>query len=273
MKLGFIGTGNMGSALIQAFVESNAVWPENVHIMNRSTDKALQLKERIRGIHVEETSESVIQKTDVHFICVKPLDMLQVIRDITPFLRPTSILISITSPVSTADIEEIVPCSVARVIPSITNRACAGLSLVTYGERCDNRAKEKLKRLLQHISQPVCIEENVTRVSSDIACCGPAFISFLLQKMCTAAVEETEITKEEAVKLTTSMIIGLGKLLEENVYTLETLQEKVTVKGGITGVALEALEEGVGDTFSEVFRRTHEKYAVEKAHISKEKVK
>lgn len=85
-------------------------------------------------------------------------------------------------------------------------------------------------------------------------------MSYLVQRFIDAAVEETDITKEEAVIMSTEMLVGLGKLLETGRYTLPALQEKVCVKGGVTGEGLKALESGVQDMFNRVFQRTHDKY-------------
>jgi competence protein ComER len=56
------------------------------------------------------------------------------------------------------------------------------------------------------------------------------------------------------------MIIGMGKLLESEIYTLPTLQKKVCVTGGVTGKGIEVLEEVVGDMFEKIFHVTHQKY-------------
>lgn len=56
------------------------------------------------------------------------------------------------------------------------------------------------------------------------------------------------------------MIIGMGKLLETEIYTLPTLQEKVCVKGGVTGEGIKVLEKEVGEMFEKVFHVTHKKF-------------
>lgn len=76
--------------------------------------------------------------------------------------------------------------------------------------------------------------------------------------MIEAAVEETDISKEEATSLSEDMLVGLGRLIEKRVYTLPTLQDKVCVKGGVTGEGIKALEAGVQDMFHRLFK-THMK--------------
>ena len=67
------------------------------------------------------------------------------------------------------------------------------------------------------------------------------------------------------------MLIGLGDLLSKGIYTLPTLQEKVCVKGGITGEGIKVLEASkIDETFADVFRATHEKFAEDIEEIEKQ---
>ena len=86
---------------------------------------------------------------------------------------------------------------------------------------------------IQKYFYSLVIEEDITRVSSDIASCGPAFFSYLLQCFINAAVDKTNITHEEATTLVSEMVVGMGKLLEKGIFTLPTLQEKYALKAAL----------------------------------------
>lgn len=259
MNAGFIGTGNMGKILIEAFIESNALKPSAIHITNRTFEKAANLKKQYPRINLYLTPEEIARQSELIFICVKPLDIHPLLVKLSPYLRKDQCIISITSPINVEQLQSIVDCQVARAIPSITNRALSGVSLLTYGN-CSPSMRRSIEELFQAISNPFTIEDHITRVSSDIVSCGPAFFSYLLQRFIDAAVRETEITKHQAVQLTSEMVIGLGKLLESELYTLPTLQEKVCVKGGVTGEGISVMEAEIGEVFEHLFQRTHRKY-------------
>lgn len=265
MNIGVIGTGNMGTILIRALIDSQAVDASKLTIMNRTTAKAEKIKAQYPAVNVAESPEEVASVSDIIFICVKPHDIHPLLADIKEQLPQEKLLVSITSPVSVEQLASAVDAQTARMIPSITNRALHGISLLTFGETTTEQNRELLVDMCSKFSHPTMIEEDITRVASDIVSCGPAFISYLLQRMINAAVSETEITKEKATELTSQMMIGFGKLLEKEIFTLETLQEKVCVKGGITGEGISVLESELGDVFEHLFIRTHEKYAEDKA--------
>lgn len=270
MKIGIIGTGNMGRILAEALIDGNAVSPSSMTITNRTIAKALDIQKIYPGLAIGQNAIEVAENSDAIFICVKPHNMLDVLERINSVLNKDKCIISITSPISVEQIERKVDCSVMRIIPSITNRALAGVSLFTYGPRCSSEWKNDLNALFKKVSVPVEIEENVTRVASDIVSCGPAFFSHLVQSFISAAVKETEIDQETATVLASEMLIGLGELLSKNHYTLPTLQEKVCVKGGITGEGIKVLDSETGDMFEKIFKATHKKFEEELVKVQEQ---
>ncbi|WP_078545518.1 late competence protein ComER [Litchfieldia alkalitelluris] len=260
MNIGIIGTGNMGKILIDAFIESMTIPPSGITITNRTFSKAEKIKTSYPDINVATSASHVAQSSDIIFICVKPLEIHPLLQELNEVLTQNKCIVSITSPISVEQLESVVDCQVARIIPSITNRALAGVSLFTFGERCTASTRDYLEGLFEQISTPVHIDQDITRVASDIVSCGPAFFSYLLRRFINAAVSETKISEEQAVVLASSMIMGMGKLLEKEIFTLSTLQEKVCVKGGVTGQGIKVLEEELGEVFEHLYKSTHDKY-------------
>jgi competence protein ComER len=263
MKLGMIGTGNMGRILAEALIDGNAVSPSSMMITNRTLAKAFEIQKIYPDLTVGQSALEVAENCDAILVCVKPLQVWDVLEQIQPALTKQKCIISITSPISVEQLERKVNCSVMRIIPSITNRALAGVALFSYGENCTPEWRSFFQTIFQKISVPVEINEEVTRVASDIVSCGPAFFSHLVQSFITAAVKETEIDENTATQLASEMLIGLGELLRKKHYSLPTLQEKVNVKGGITGEGIKVLDSETGDMFEKLFQATHRKFADE----------
>ncbi|MGE6375441.1 late competence protein ComER [Peribacillus muralis] len=269
-KIGVIGTGNMGTILIEAWLEAKILNPADLIITNRTLSKALTLKEKHPDIEVAESAAEIAQQADYVFICVKPLQIDSLLTDIKHHINKEQLVISITSPLSVAQLESAVKAPCARFIPSITNRVGSGVSLLSFGEGCSKEAQTALHELASAISAPVVIENDITRVASDIVSCGPAFFSYLAQVFIDAACQTTKIDKETATTLTENMLIGLGELLGKGVYTLPALQEKVCVKGGITGEGIKVLEAETGEMFHHLFQATHEKFAEDLHEVEKQ---
>lgn len=260
MIVGIIGTGNMGTILIDAFISSEALRAEQLIITNRSLQKARVIANRYKRIKVASNNIEIIQSAHLVFICVKPKELPHVFSEIQAIIKPEQCVVTITSPLSESQLDTLVNCSTARIIPSITNRALSGVSLFTFGKKCTNEWRKTLFHLFKKISRPIEIDKSNTRIAADITSCGPAFISFLLQKFIQAAVTVGGMSEVQTMKLTEEMIIGFAQLLKMNKYNLVTLQEKVCVKGGITGEGIRVLENGVGTMFEEMFKATNSKF-------------
>ncbi|GGD71783.1 late competence protein ComER [Paenibacillus nasutitermitis] len=260
MKVGFIGIGSMGSLLIDSLVGSGALEPSNITASNRTFAKAEKLAMQHPGLHaVQHNSDAVIGQ-DIIFLCIKPLEFKPVLEEISGIVREDQIIVSITSPVMIKQLEELLPCKIAKVIPSITNYVCCGATLCMFGNRLNESDMSRLKRLFSAISTPLIIDEKHTRIVSDISSCGPAFMAYVLQCFIDAAVQETGISREEAVVVASAMLLGTGQLLTDGGMSPEALQARVSVPGGITAQALALLEQELSGVFNAVIQTTHAKY-------------
>ncbi|UTR14350.1 late competence protein ComER [Salipaludibacillus sp. LMS25] len=268
-QLGFIGTGSMGSILLESFIKAG-IPEEMIHVTNRSVDKVKNIKAQFKHVSDHSSTHVLANSADWIFICTKPADMVGVLKELSTYLKPHHVIITITSPLQVEEAEELLnktKTPVVRFIPSIVNLSLQGPSLVTFGDRCSNELKKELKQLFNLISSPVSITPDITRAASDLASCGPAFISFLVRQMIKGAVEETGIKEGTALQITESMLIAYGELLKGRQFDLATLQKRVTVPGGVTGVGLDVLEKDTKNTFHDMFKATHQKYAHDREHI------
>ncbi|WP_027091185.1 late competence protein ComER [Cohnella thermotolerans] len=261
MKVGLIGVGSMGGLLAGSFLRAGALSPAEVTIASRTLSKAEALAGRYPGLAVAPSNAVAAQNADLVFLCVKPLDFRAVLDDILPVLTPEQIVVSITSPVKIALLEELVPSKVAKIIPSVVNEAGIGATLFMFGTRLDERDRERLLRLFSAISRPVEIPEEDIRVASDLSSCGPAFFAYLLEQFIEAAVDTTGIARELATVLACEMLAGTSRLLREGGCSPAELQRRVSVPGGITAIALEELGKATEGAFSRVLQKTHEKFA------------
>ncbi|MUT66631.1 late competence protein ComER [Paenibacillus sp. NEAU-GSW1] len=260
MKVGFVGTGTMGSLLIEAFVSSGALEPSQINVSNRNFSKAQTVANRHPGIQAKTANAECAIGCNVVFLCVKPLEFKKVVDELLPVVRPEQLIVSITSPVMIEYLEEFMPCKIAKVIPSVTNSVLSGATLCIYGSRVEDEDRSRLESLLSHISQPLQIEESYTRIVSDISSCGPAFFACLLEQFIDAAVYETGISKDEATSVASAMLLGTGLLLTEGGLTPADVQAKVAVPGGITAQALRLLRRETEGVFNRLIQTTHAKF-------------
>jgi competence protein ComER len=260
MKVGFIGTGSMGSLLIESFINSNALKAQQISASNRTHSKVTELARRYPGLHAAQSNRETAAESDVLFICVKPLESKAVTDEIRNVITEEQIVVSITSPVQIRILEHALKAKVSKIIPSITHQVGSGASLCIHGSRITEEDRTLLEELMSHISRPIRVKESYTRITSDFSSCGPAFLAFFMDQWIQAAVQATGIDRTELCALAGEMIIGTGKLLTEGGMTPAELQARVAVPGGITAEALALLDISLHSVFPELIQTTHNKY-------------
>ncbi len=267
MKVGFIGTGTMGSMLIRTWINNGALNASDIHVYNRTGSKALALKDDYSTLVIEPTIQTLLAHTECIFLCAKPKDIVHILSQYKSFFRKDQVIISITSPISVDDMEKIIPSSCARMVPSILNQVQKGSMLLTFGQHCEEIWVAFLHKLAESLSNPIETDDEHIRIGADLASCGPAFLCFMLQKMVEGAQMATGLNDTKSAELVKEMMIGTGELLERKNYSLEDLQKLVMVKGGITGKGIEFLESQIGDTFTKLFKKTEAIFQEDKAII------
>lgn len=260
MRVGFIGTGSMGSILIESFIRSGALNPEQIIATNRTLKKVERLAQSYPGLQVAPSNKQTAEESDLLFLCVKPMEFKAVIDEIQAVVSSQQTVVSITSPVLIGHLEALLPCKIAKIIPSITNYVLSGATLCIYGDRMLPEDEVLLENLLSHISAPIRVSEQYTRISSDLSSCGPAFLAFFVEKFVEAAVKTTGISEAEATQLASEMTLGTGKLLTTGGFTPSELQKRVAVPGGITAEGLHIMEKELRGVFYDLIRTTHAKY-------------
>ena len=267
ITVGFIGIGTMGSMLIEAFLRAGTFLPEQVFIHNRTPQKALAMAQKYPGITVTSSNQDIARQTDWLFLCVKPLEFQPLLDEISPHLQPSQTVVVIASPVQLRHLEERIPCKLIKFIPSLTNLSCSGACLLTFHPSISAEERARWNQLFSAIGTPVEISESHTRIASDLSSCGPAFLSLILAKMVEAATEETGLPRLLAEMLVIHMLNGTAQLLLQEGLSLQEIQRRIAVPGGITQQGLDLLSDQLGGVFHRLFQTTQAKYAEDIRHM------
>jgi len=266
MNTGFIGVGSMGGMLVRAFLRSRALAPQDVWAANRSRARLDALAAQFPDIHVVSDSQIALQ-CELIFLCLSASDIAAVLAQIDLHLSPRQLLLTIAGAIRLRDLEERVPCRVAKLIPSITQEIGGGIALLMYGSRVTAEDRSLLENLLGRISQPVAIPESLARPAIGLASGGPALFAYLLQSMAEEAVQSnSDLSPELARKLVQETAGATMKLVSEANMTYEEIIGRVAAPGGMTALAIEVLSRYVPQAWQTVFRETAERGA--RAHES-----
>lgn len=238
-QYGFIGTGSMGSMLVKKFVDTGMIEPAATYI-NSKNGLSSEALARTTQIVASPSNRTVAEKTDILFICVKPLQVREVLKEIQASLKPETLLVSIAGCVSLACFEEWTLGKVhcVRVIPSVTSEQKSGISLVSWGHNLTLQDKENVLNLFGAISKVVEATEENLEICTNLTSCGPALISAMMKELVDAAVRTGAIKPSLAEYLVKETMVGTSALLENGSLGFNDIIRRVATRGGST-------EEGV----------------------------
>jgi len=116
---GIIGTGHLGSMLAEEFVRRGAISREELWVSNRSQEKAQRLARKL-GVRAADNLK-VAERSDVLFLCVRPVDLKGVIAETSELLTPDKLIVSVAVDFSLRQLESLCRARAARAIPSVAS--------------------------------------------------------------------------------------------------------------------------------------------------------
>ena len=270
MQYGFIGTGSMGSMLVKKFVETGVIEPGDTYINSKNGLSSEALAKTTQAI-ASPSNRAVAEGADVLFICVKPLQVRDVLKEIQGSLKPGALLVSIAGCVSLAQLEDWtlgrVHC--VRVIPSVTSEQKSGISLVTWGHNLTAQDKDKVLNLFGAISKVVEVTEEDLETCTNLTSCGPALISAMMKEFVDAAVRTGAIKPSLAEYLVKETMIGTAALLEYGSLGFEDVIVRVATKGGSTEEGVKVFHAQLPSACDEAIRSIMEKRLKVSDEVSK----
>lgn len=266
-RLGFIGTGNMGAALIHA--AANSGYAKECLLTNRTKQKAEQLAQEC-GCTVANNNSEVAQQAYYIMLGVKPHLMAGVLREIAPVLKKRQqagerfVLVSMAAALTIEMLKEMVDGEypVLRIMPNTPCAIGKGMVLVTPDSLVQPQETEELCKLLQAAGRFDPIEESLMDAGSVIAGCTGAWACMMMEGLADGAVQ-TGIPRAKAIEYAAQAVMGAAALVLESGKHPGQLKDEVCSPAGSTIVGVHAFERAglrgaAMDAVTEAFARTNQ---------------
>lgn len=215
--------------------------PSEVHGSDVDLRRLATLRKRC-GIRTHCRNRDVVRSAQVIFIAVKPHQIRNVLEDIRGAVSDRHLIISIAAGVPLSFIESILARGrMVRVMPNMPCLVSAGMSVFTLGSRTTSADRRTVRRLLGSFGQVLELPETVFDSVTAISGSGPAFFSYLLDKMADAAINKG-LDRKIALRLAEQTMFGTAKLLMEHGIDPGELVAAVATPNGTTVAGLSILE-------------------------------
>jgi len=239
IKLGFIGVGNMGGAIIRGLVAGGHVDPKN--LVYSDPDPARQAQMTDLGVVAAADNAAVLQ-AQVVVLAVKPQILPQVLSGIKEFARPGQLIISIAAGISLTALEEALPaCRVIRVMPNAPTLVGAGMAALAPGSGITPEDLALALELFKAAGEAVVVEERLMDAVTGLSGSGPAFVAVFIEALTDGGVK-MGLPRTLAHTMALHTVLGAARLCHEEELHPALLKDLVTSPGGTTIAGLHALE-------------------------------
>jgi pyrroline-5-carboxylate reductase len=244
LRVAILGAGKMGGILLQAFLKSKVLEPEQIMATVEHADRAAQLSAQW-GVDVSTDNVAAAMAANLILIGLKPATVPEVVRQIRPALTPEKLLISIAASVKTETIAHAadMEIGVVRAMPNTPSMLGAGIAALSRGQHATQEQLDLASFLFTTVGRTVVVEEKHLDAVTGLSGCGPAFIYIILESLAEAGVK-VGLPRDVATLLAAQTTYGAAKMVLETGYHPALLKDAVTTPAGCTIDGILELEEG-----------------------------
>jgi pyrroline-5-carboxylate reductase len=240
-KIGFIGTGKMGEALIKGLLYSRLISPDKIFASDADTAKLQSLEKNFQINTCKDNCDAVLN-SDIIIIAVKPQTVPAVLKEIGSSIKD-KLLISIAAGVPIETYEHALPAGtkIVRVMPNIAAIVREAASAICSGSTVTVEEEAIAKEIFNSIGRTVILPEYLMDAVTGLSGSGPAYIFMIIEALADGGVFEG-LDRNTAKILAAQTVLGAARMvLDDRIHTAE-LKDMVTSPAGTTIRGIRVLE-------------------------------
>jgi pyrroline-5-carboxylate reductase len=243
-KLGIIGAGKLGDALITGLLKKGEVQRDSIHASVGHEQSIPRVQEKL-GIQATVDNREVVRQSNIILIAVKPQNMDTVVREIAPVLNPKHLLITVAASVTTSFIEQRLTGDIP-VVRAMPNTPCvlgAGMTVLSGGKFATQEHLQTAESIFRCVGETVFLDESLMDGVTGLSASGPAYLYVVIESLAEAGVK-LGIPREVSTLLAAQTMLGAARMVLESKAHPALLKDMVTTPAGCTIDGLLELEEG-----------------------------
>lgn len=240
--IGFIGSGNMGGAIIGGVLSSQLVSPTDIIASDISKIALESLKEKY-GIRVADDNLEVVKESDILFLSVKPNIYPMVIEEIREHIKDNTTIVAIAAGQSIKKIESLFQKEIklAKVMPNTPALVGEGMAAISPNKNVSGEELADVQAIFNSIGKSEVVGEYLMDVVTGISGSSPAYVYMFIEAMADAAVSEG-MPRAQAYEFAAQGVLGAAKMVLETGTHPGVLKDQVCSPGGTTIAAVCELE-------------------------------
>jgi pyrroline-5-carboxylate reductase len=241
--IGFIGAGNMASALIRGLLAARIYRPSGVWVADPVARQRRTLQRR-HGIGAARDNRELVRGSRTVVLAVKPQVLPQVLEEIQPEVTADKLFVSIVAGFPLRRLEQGLGGSakVVRTMPNTPALLGRGMTAVARGKNARVSDERLALRIFRAVGDALTVgDEALLDPVTGLSGSGPAYVYLFAEALIDGAVREG-VPLPVARRLAFQTLDGAAAMLRESGLGPRELREMVTSPGGTTLAGLASLE-------------------------------
>ncbi len=241
-KIGVVGAGHIGTAVIGGLVRAKLTSPKNIIASRRNTGSLDDIAGKL-GIHTTSDNRKVVKSSEIVILAVKPINAREVMSEIKDLVTPQHIIISVMAGIKTSFINSYlgVECPVIRTMPNTPVLVDAGATAISKGGFATDEHLKLALTIFKSVGSVEVVPESLLDAVTGLSGSGPAYVYMVIEAMTDGGVK-MGIPRQIAFRLAAQTVFGASKLVIETGKHPAILKDEVTTPGGTAIAAVHELE-------------------------------
>ena len=242
-SIGFLGAGQMASALGGGFVRAGVVTSSGLYAYDIAENALTKFTQTVGGTACR-TPEELVRKSDIVFLAVKPQQIDAVLESLEKLEKTSKLFVSIAAGVTLWNLTRRLgrESSIVRVMPNTPCLIGSGASGFSPSESVSETEIQTVRTLLETVGAAVMVPEHLLDAITGLSGSGPAFGYVMIEAMSDAGVK-LGLPRETATKLAAQTLKGAAEMVLQTGEHPGVLKDRVASPGGTTIAGLVALED------------------------------
>lgn len=253
MKIGFIGAGNMGGAILRGYAPHAAASDHKILVYGPNQDKRKALERELDVVTACNSVGELVQQSQMILLGVKPNILPDVLEQVKADYTAEKTVVSMAAGVSIASIEAVLgeDAKVIRIMPNTPAQVSEAMISVSCNKNTGQEDRASAMAVFRAIGRAEEVDEELIHCVIGISGSSPAYTYMYIDALIQAA-KENGMPEEEARIFAAQSVLGAAKMVLESDLSPEQLRINVCSPGGTT---IEAVNTLLAEQFEETVKK------------------
>ncbi|MDO5725348.1 MAG: pyrroline-5-carboxylate reductase [Tissierellia bacterium] len=242
-KLGFIGCGNMGFAIIKGIIDGKKLKSNEIICYDIIKDLLDNLAAKTKIIKAKDNIE-IVKKSKIIVLALKPHIYEIVLSEIGKFLTDEHIIVGMTPDVKISQIKAMANLEnlkVVRIMPNTPAQVLAGVTGISFSKEITDDEKKFFMELFSAFSEVFELPENMIKALGTLSGCTPAFTYMFIEAIAQGGIS-LGFDKDTAYKIAAQTVLGSAQMVKQVKKHPAQLRDEVCSPKGTTIEGVKFLE-------------------------------